>query len=150
MNPFMLPAPERISAWGVFRDSLPALPEDEQINKVAEFWSQCPYSNWTLDPDNPKEWLSVWEMLHEGEYCRNAIAVGMEATLRWSGWDASRLEMVMIRNITDNDRFLVVKIDGKYVINYSYAETKNLSDVEHGIQVLYSYRWAGRSYKKSE
>lgn len=149
MNPFMLPASERLDAWSEFRDSLPTKPEQDQLQLVAEFWAQCPYSNWSIDPEDSKTWLSPWEMIHEGEYCKNAIALGMEATLRYSGWNPGRLKLVMAKNLEDGEEFFVVIIDDLLVLNYSYAEITKVDDLYGAIDTLYTYRWVGRAFKLS-
>jgi len=149
MNPFMLSSSERLEAWGVFRDGLPEMNESEQLSKVAHFWSQCPYSNWTMDPENTKEWLSVWEILYEGEYCKNAIALGMEATLRFAGWNPERLKLAMNKNTEDGEEFFVLIIDDQHVLNYSHGEVEKVDDIKECINTLYSYQWRGRSFKRA-
>lgn len=147
MNPFMLSADDRLEAWSSFRDGLNAFSEQEQINLVAQFWAQCPLSRWSLDPDTPKSWQTVWEMLDEGDYCKNAVAIAMETTLRLSGWDASRLKLVMIRRLYDGDRFFVVIIDDTVVLNYSSGETVNVADIEVEFVTQYAFKFEGRQYK---
>jgi hypothetical protein len=149
MNAFKLPEAQRIEAWGNFRDSLPAMPEHEQLVAVAEFWQQCPFDRWVLDPLFPKEWMTVWEMLYAGQYCINGVAMGIEATLRYSGWDPSRLELVMIKEDDAlSSEFFVVKIDNKYVLNYSYGQCVPIEDLDTTINFLYAYRWNGKNYAK--
>lgn len=148
MNPFMLSASERIDFWSSFRDSLPEMEEQIQLSKVASFWSLCPFSNWTMDPEVSKKWPTVWEMLHEGEYCRNAIALGIESTLRWSGWDAARIKLTMIKNIADGDEFFVVIIDDAFVLNYSYSDVEEVGAIQHEFTTLYSYSWAKHAYNR--
>ena len=149
MNAFKLPAPQRLEAWGNFRDSLSAMPELDQIMAVAEFWQHCPFDRWVLDPLSPNDWMSPWEMLYEGQYCINCVAVGIESTLRYSGWDESRLELVMIK---EDDalasEFFVVKIDNKYVLNYSYGQCVPIEELDASINFLYAYRWNGKSYAR--
>lgn len=149
MNPFMLSSSERLQAWGQFRDGLPEMNEFKQLEEVAAFWSQCPYSRWTMDPETTKEWLSVWEILNEGEYCKNAIALCMEATLRFSGWNPDRLKLVMSKNMTDGEEYFVLIIDDTHVLNYSHGEVEKADVVFLDISSLYSYQWSGRAFKRS-
>lgn len=142
MNSFKLPPAQRLTAWSEFRDSLPSMSEADQLQAVAEFWQQCPFDRWVIDPQEPKEWLSVWEMLHEGQYCINCVALGIEATLRYSGWDPSRLELVMIREADAlGSEYFVVKIDNMIILNYSYGKCVPVHDLDANIEIKYAYSW---------
>lgn len=148
MNVFMLSAAERLEAWGSFRDSLPSQIEQEQFDNVAKFWAQCPYSKWVIHPEDSRNWPTVWELLHDGDYCRNAIAVGIESTLRLSGMSPDRLKLVMVRHLEDQEEFFVVIIDDTQVLNYSYGETVKVDDLVSVVDTLYAYRWKGRGYQR--
>lgn len=150
MNPFMFDSSERLTAWSNFRDSLPENDEEEQIQKVAKYWAQCPFSKWSIHLQDSSNWPTVWEMLYDGDYCRNAIALGMEATLRWSGWDKKRLKLIMVRDVEEQEEFFVVQIDDTHYLNYSYGTPTKIEDVAHKVQELYSYSWGTKSYKKLE
>ncbi len=148
MNHFMLPSPQRLQTWGQFRDGLKKLDESTQLQDVVKFWSQCPFAKWTLEPEDTKTWPSIWEMLNDGDYCRNAIAIGMEATLRLGGWAPERLKLVMVKNHSDGDEFFTVIIDDTHVLNYSYGELVTVDDIATGIDTRYAYKWVGRAYKR--
>lgn len=139
---------ERLSAWGSFRDGLPSLSEQEQLDKVAKFWAQCPFGKWVIHPEDSRDWPTVWELLHDGDYCRNSIAVGIESTLRLSGMNADRLKLVMVKNVEDQEEFFVVIIDDNQVLNYSYGETVQVEDIAGLVDTKYSYRWKGRQYQR--
>ncbi len=149
MNSFKLAPPQRLTAWSEFRDSLPAMSEAEQLKSVAEFWQQCPFDRWVIDPQEPKEWLTVWEMLYEGQYCINCVAIGIEATLRYSGWDPERLQLVMIKEADAlGSEYFVVKIDNLIVLNYSYGECVPVNVLDANIEIKYAYTWKGDKWTK--
>ena len=148
MNVFMMSPSERLDAWGSFRDSLPSMSEQEQYANVAKFWAQCPFSKWVIHPEDSRNWPTTWELLHDGNYCRNSIAVGMESTLRLSGVAPERLKLVMARHIDDQEEFFVVIIDDTHVLNYSYGETVQVEDLVGIVDTTYSYRWKGRNYQR--
>jgi hypothetical protein len=148
MNVFMMSPAERLAAWGSFRDALPTQSENEQLGNVAKFWAQCPFKKWVIHPEDSQGWPTIWELLHDGDYCRNAIALGIEATLRLSGFDANRLKVVMVRHLEDQEEFFVVIIDDAHVLNYSYAETVSVEDLVNVVDTLYAYRFKGRSYQR--
>jgi hypothetical protein len=151
MNPFKSSPTQRLATWAAFRDSLPNLTEAEQIQQVAEFWAQCPFDRWLLEPSAPETWPSVWEMLYEGTYCMNAVAVGIETTLRLAGWDANRLELVMMKEVDNiSAEYFVVKIDGTHILNYSYGKCVPVAETQGKVEFQYAYRWAGRTYAQAK
>lgn len=149
MNSFKLSPPQRLTAWSEFRDSLPAMPEAEQLKAVAEFWQRCPFDRWVIDPTEPKEWLTVWEMLYEGQYCINSVAIGIEATLRYSGWAPERLQLAMIKEPDAlGSEYFVVKIDNLVVLNYSYGECVPVHILDANIEIKYAYTWKHDKWTK--
>jgi hypothetical protein len=149
MNIFMLSPAERLEAWGSFRDSLSALSDTAQLEQVAKFWALCPFGKWVVHPEDSKNWPSVWELLHDGEYCRNAIAIGIESTLRLGGFDTNRMKLVMAHHLEDHEEFFVVIIDDTHVLNYSYGETVLVDELVGIVETKYSYRWKGRAYARN-
>lgn len=149
MNPFNLPPQNRLTIWRQFRCAIQNNPEDEQINKVAEFWGQCPFIGWTIEPTDPASWCSVWEMLFDGRYCLNSTAVAIESTLRFLGFDANRLELSMIRKVDAfRSEYFIVKIDGNQVLNYHDGVSVPVDSLPDGIEQLYSYQWKDNKYTK--
>lgn len=139
---------ERLDEWTTFRDGLPSLSESEQLSQVCRWWGLAPLNKRSLDPQDPKSWMTVWEMLHTGDMCQNSIAIAMESTLRLSGWDASRLALQMVRSEEENAEFLVVKIDDEYLLNYSYATPVNLdATIRNDITIEFEIQYSGRAYK---
>jgi hypothetical protein len=148
MNPFMLMPSERLDEWTAFRDRLPSLSESEQLEQVCRWWGLAPLKKRSLDPLDPKSWMTVWEMLHSGDMCQNSIAIAMESTLRLSGWDPKRLTLQMVHSDEENADFIVVKIDDEYLLNYSYATPIYLdADIRNDISVEFEIQYAGRAYK---
>lgn len=144
----MMSPAERLEAWGSFRDSLSSLSEQEQIDQVAKFWAQCPFSKWVIHPEDSKNWPTVWELLHDGNYCKNAIALGIESTLRLGGMNPERLKLVMIRHLEDQEEFFTVTVDDVHVLNCSYGESVKVDDLVGVVDTMYSYRWKGRRYQR--
>jgi hypothetical protein len=146
MNPFLLPAEDRLSHWKNFRTQLATMTEAEQLAAVATYWSLAPLSTIAYDPEALDECPTAWEMIKHNDWCSNSIAVGMEFTLRLSGWDASRL---ILRNVKDYDLCLqkiVLEIDNAHFINYDYSVVVPLPETRYDI--LDSWQFTGRHYSK--
>jgi hypothetical protein len=142
----MAPPAERLAAWGSFRNGLSTTAEHLQFTATAKFWAQCPFKKWVIHPEDSKNWPTVWELINEGEYCKNAIALGIESTLRLSGVSSERLKLVMTRNLVDHEEYFVVIIDDIHVLNYSYGETIQVDELITNVELLYAYGWKNRTY----
>jgi hypothetical protein len=133
MNPFILSPTDRLAHWKSFRKTLPRFPEAEQMKQVVEYWALPPLMTFAYDPEVPNSWGTPWEMIDEGNWCRNSVAIGMEFTLRLSGWDAKRLKLRYWKDYDISDLILVLQIDDKWLLNYSYRSVVELPNTRHDI-----------------
>ncbi len=146
MNPFILSPKERLADWKGFRESLKALPERDQLDAVARYWALAPLLSHAHYPDVEKV-PTPWEMISEGNWCRNSVAIGMEFTLRLAGWKAERLELQMIRDYDLSEIIMVLIIDGQSVLNYNYGEIADYPKTRHDITD--SWVFSGKLYTRS-
>lgn len=144
MNPFLLSNHELLSEWKDFRKSLPSFSEAEQLEKVALFWAQAPLMKFAYDAERPDEWGTPWEQLDSNDWDRNSLAVGMEFTLRLSGWDASRLKLQYIRDPEISNIVMVLKIDDIMLLNYYERIISPLPNHDYGI--IFSWQHDGKKY----
>jgi hypothetical protein len=141
INPFLLSTKDRLNHWKTFRKSLASLPEPEQLHQVSEYWSKTPLQVIAYNIDDPASWLSPWEMMTANDWCRNTIAIGMEFTLRLSGWDASRLALKMIIDRQNSVMILVLVVDDALVLNYDYG---TMCEKPSTLVTLKSFKWDGK------
>lgn len=144
MNPFVLSPQDRLEHWKQFRRSLSNLSHEAQLKSVAEYWALAPLSRMAYDVEQPDTWPTPWEMISEGNWCRNSVAIGMEFTLRLGGIDASRLHLANIRDYDLSDQTMVVIIDDLKVLNYTYSEVVNYPNTRHDI--VGRWRFSGKFY----
>lgn len=145
MNPFILSSQDRLAHWKQFRKDLSLLSEEEQINAVATYWSLAPLSKLAHDMEQPNNCPSPWEMVTDGDWCRNSVAMGMEFTLRLAGWSAERLELRMIRDWDISEVIVVLNIDDSKVLNYTYGTVVDYPATRHDI--LGRWRFCGKLYR---
>jgi hypothetical protein len=145
MNPFLLNPRERLKDWKDLRNALPGMPEAEQLARVANHWSKAPLSRFAYDAEDAKTWPSIWEMIAENDWCRNSVAIGMEQTLRLSGWDASRLKLALVKDHDLSDMMLVVQVDNRSWLNYDYDSVVEIPNTRK--EILVCWQWSGRAYK---
>ena len=140
MNPFLLSPSERLSEWRDFRASIQNMGDLDQLLKVARWGGQAPLCNYSMDWDNPKSWLTPWELIHEGTFCPTAVAYLMEQTLLMAGWDSSRLRLIYIKNQEEGVEKLLLLVDDAWVLNYSIGEVFNFDNIRSGSALLATYQ----------
>jgi hypothetical protein len=146
MNPFLLPPKPRLSEWKKLRDSLKDLVEIDQLNAVAKYWAQAPLLNIAYDPERLDLYPSPWEMMNANKWCRNSIAVGMDFTLRLSGWETARLIVKMMRDYDISDQKLILEIDGDKLLNYDYGIVSNIPKTK--FVILNSWNFSNKNYSQ--
>ena len=140
-NPFVVHSSpdDRLAFWKTIRQQIAALPDKDALALVAEYWGNAPLDSFSYNPENPVEWPSPWELISRGTVCRNIVAVAMEQILRLSGWDASRLKLIFLRDYDISEELLVLKIDDKYCLNYSVGEVIEYPNTEQIITHVWQY-----------
>lgn len=143
MNPFLLDSGSRLAHWKTFRKDLVNQTLPAQISAVAEYWSKAPLGVCAYDMDTAEDWPNPWELIHNNQWCRSSIAIGMENTLRLAGIANERLTLQLI---TDDlyQALLVLIIDDTYVLNYAWGSVHVVPFSEH--QVIRQWRFADRGY----
>lgn len=132
---------QRILSWREFRTSIKDCSELDQLNKVVQFWSKAPIITYSIDWDKANSWPSVWELIHEGNFDTNAIAFLMEQTLIALGWDPERLLLSYIRLKDNSDQMMILCVDNKYVLNYSWGELYDIDKLRSICISLIKYKW---------
>lgn len=144
MNPFLLDPQGRLANWKTFRNSLAEMAEEEQLQRVAEYWAQAPLVKMAYDIEQSEEWPTPWEMVNAGNWCRNSIAIGMEFTLRLAGWKSDRMQLVLLRDWDISQIILTVVVDDSRVLNYNYNEVIDYPKTKHDVVGRWSY--TGKHY----
>ena len=145
MNPFLLGPRERLADWKSLREGLKALSDSEQLARVANHWGKAPLSRFAYDAEDAKSWPTIWEMIGENDWCRNSVAIGMEQTLRLSGWAPNRLKLALVKDHDLSDMMLVVEVDGKFWLNYEHDVVVEVPKTRR--EILVCWQFAGRGYK---
>lgn len=144
MNPFLMDPKSRLGHWKEFRKALTAMSEADQLQAVADYWAKAPLDKIAYDIEDPESIPSAWEMVSDGNWCRNSVAIGMEFTLRLAGWAPERLRLAMLRDYDISDQMVVLIIDGIRVLNYSYGLVTDYPATRH--DVVGSWRFSGKFY----
>jgi hypothetical protein len=138
MNPFLLDANSRIIEWRKLRIEIENLPLEDQLTKIAKWWSSCPIAVWVLDYEDSKNWPKPWELLHDNHYCNTAIAYMMAMTLYMSHEvNPPNIELWYIDN--GDDEWMCMVVEGKYILNYSHGE---VFDIDNNFTCTIKYRYS--------
>jgi len=133
----MLSPAERLQDWRRFRETITIFDSISPERKVIDWWSSLPYTLRAIDIYNSKQWPTPWELVYYGDYCKSSISLGIAYTLCLieKSWQ-DRIKLLLI---DDNglDIFLVVLLDDKYLINYSYKEIIEFDSLD--VQVLETF-----------
>jgi hypothetical protein len=113
--------------------------EPQRLAAVAAYWAQAPLLPVSRPPG---AWPSIWQMLRDNLWCRNSVAVGMEATLRFAGMPPDRLTLQWIED--DQSVLLVLVIDHRLMLNYDWGSVRATADVRHTI--LRQWRYIDKDY----
>lgn len=126
-----------IKSWKELRDKIKWFDDENKIIEVMKYWQKVPTVHYVMDWDKPEKWLTPWEIIHDDYYDDVAIVYMMAETLILDGMDPSRIELRYIQDKTDKSRFMILIIDGKYVLNYSYDEVLTVKQIQNNI-ITYS------------
>lgn len=118
-------AEERIILWRNFREEIASLQEQEQLNRIAEFFADIPIGARCLDYYTPSSWPTPWEILHHKLFCSNAISLLIFHTLNVVLGDG-RAEIILIED--DRDRYLVPLLDNKHIFNFELGMISTVHD----------------------
>lgn len=132
---------ERLSCWRDFRVQLDKLSLEEAIQATADFWQNCPHKPYYLDPNDPENWPSAWDLIIENYYCDIAKALGMLYTIAFST-HGNGLPMnlcVYYDMETGYEYNLAIFDEGKYVINLLDGQIVNIDSVNEKFKLKHCY-----------
>lgn len=110
----------RLKQWREFRRSLDTNSVEDVCKTVVAWWLSAPTVSMTIDPVNSEQWPTAWEMLHQGDFCDNSLALGMSYTIYYANQNISN-ELVYI---VDRDlcvERLCALIDDKHLLNLEHG-----------------------------
>jgi hypothetical protein len=109
---------DRLSSWVAFRCQLAS--ESDPLQAVVDYWRPAPFIpyNRAVDPYDPNNWPTPWEIIAENKYDDFTKALMMGWTLKFSL--AFRGSDIEIKTMVDHDRarqYNIVLVDNDRAIN---------------------------------
>lgn len=125
----------RLGRWKEFRQGLDTSNTLDVCKTVISWWESAPLINLAIDPVDSKQWPTPWEMLHQGDFCENSLALGMAYTIYYANQDIPN-ELIYVTCNGRSFHRLCALIDNKHLLNYERGTISNFHDSECSI----SYR----------
>jgi hypothetical protein len=118
---------DRILAWRELRKNVLGKSLEDMLKSINVWWSYTPIVKQTVDPYTPESWPTPWELINNGSFCRNAVALGQAYTL-WICCPHVNTEIWFVNNFEDKELHLVTVVDSKTVLNYTFAQPELLDN----------------------
>lgn len=134
---------ERLREWKAFRNELGKKNLSDAAQSVTVLWSYAPYVTYYLDPDKDNStapWPDPWTLLYENYYCDLAKSLGMLYTLYLSEHKPKDIELVISVDSEDRQVYNLVQFSqGKYILNFSFNEVVNSTQLPKTLVVRHRY-----------
>lgn len=111
---------KRLSMWRDFRNGLDKTNTLDVCNTVVQWWKSAPLVSISIDPVNSEQWPTPWEMLHQGDFCDNSLALGMAYTIYYANPDIKN-ELLYVTCIGRSFQRLCALIDNKHLLNFDHG-----------------------------
>ena len=131
MNIFNGTGDQIVSQWKSLRKEITGINKNERISKTISFWKYAPLVNFVLNYNEYMRWPTPWDIIHDNFYDSISIAYLMSQTLLMSGDDESEHEFRYVKINDETDYLMILVINQKYVLNYSYDSVIDISDINY-------------------
>lgn len=133
----MLSANERTDLWRQEREKLQTLSNVERLQSLSTFFSHVPYGSRVIDYYTPSNWLTPWEILHYGTFCRSTISLLIYHTLIIVDPNIN-IKLCLIDD--KEDLYLVVVVDETFVLGYIPGSIVKVSEIKDSVQIKQSFQ----------
>ena len=126
----------RLKLWRDFRLQLDSIDyEEDCLQAVVDWWKSAPDGSRELDIYDVESWPDPWQLVYNNALDENSIALGIAYTLHLIDWEC---EVLLVQNQEESWIRLVVLVDDKYVLNYTYGKVEETS-VLNNCQIVEKY-----------
>jgi hypothetical protein len=135
MNQWQQEPTQRLKLWRRFRNDLNKLDDDDALQQLTDWWKTAPVAARVIDPYDNTNWPDPWELIYNDQYDENTVTLGMCYTLQLIEWPCT-LQLVQCNQ--KNEIKLILLVDDKHVLNYSYGMICDVSEISH-CEILHSW-----------
>ena len=106
---------DRLESWANLRSHNQALPLEEALRNINDWWQKSPWQPYYLHWDDQPKWPDPWQLLSDNIYCDLARGLGILYTVSMlEHKDLISYELVL----ADDGRNLVLINKEKYTLNW--------------------------------
>lgn len=127
---------QRTDLWRQEREKIGNLNYIDRLSSLSIFFSHVPFGSRTIDFYTPDNWLTPWEILHYGLFCRSSISLLMFHTLTIVDPEIN-IKLCLIDD--KEDIFLVPVVDDTFVLNYIPGEVIKASKLKKSVRVQQTF-----------
>jgi hypothetical protein len=139
-NLWLLSPTERLSHWRDFRITEASKQTDRftELRNITEWWAFVPRVNLTLDPFDISKWPTIWEIVADGVCCKYSLGLAVGLAVHYIDPTAD-VKIARVRNTDGSDEYFVAIVEDEYILNSSYGQVVNLTEVENKIDIRASW-----------
>jgi hypothetical protein len=131
MNFNLLSGHDKRHRWKEFREEIADKDNNQNtLLSVQQFWEKVGLIMWCLDYEKPETWRTPWEIIEEDTYSKSTLALMMYWTLVLSNdkkWNDGNLQLKLVQTLTEQEIFMVLIVDNRWLMNYSRNEIIDLN-----------------------
>lgn len=132
-----LSSQERMDLWRQEREKLKNESYIDRLKSLSIFFSHVPFGSRTIDYYTPSDWLTPWEILHYGTFCRSSISLLMYHTLTIVDPDIN-IKLCLVED--KEDIFLVPVVDDTFVLNYNLGDVTKVTRLKKSVQFKQTFQ----------
>lgn len=132
------PPQKRLANWRAFRRELDTTDVKAACEKVSQWWQFAPQSTLSIDPYDISTWPSVWEMLHQGDYCKFSTAIGMAYTIFYID-ESVENRILRVYDHVNSDIYMTALINEHWLLNYNLCEMTEYNNVRNALEIQESW-----------
>ena len=112
----------RLASWAQLRDHTHALPLEQALITINQWWFNSPWRPYYLHWDDVKTWPDPWQLLSDNVYCDLARGLGIVYTISMlDRGDMTPATLVL----TEDGTNLVQVAKEKYILNWEADQIVN-------------------------
>lgn len=132
------PPQKRLANWREFRRELDTTDVKAACEQVSQWWRFAPQSTLSIDPYDISTWPSVWEMLHQGDYCKFSTAIGMAYTIFYID-ESVKNRILRVYDHANSDIYMTALINEHWLLNYNLCEMTEYNKVRNALEIQESW-----------
>ena len=122
---------ERLQDWRLFRQRLETV--EDPLQDAVNYFKMAPEVSMQIDPYNPDNWPTPWEIIHENVYCNFSKILIICRTLQLTERFTDSKFEIHIKQSKQNSTIHYLLILENFCIGYDHSAPIHVSDLPDGL-----------------